>query len=298
MTRYPLMVAALLVSGVAAADPNDFQIYKLGNPNSGGGSVGYDASSNANFRAFARYLGAGLSSSNLAPPETLGHSGMSISVEESLIFFSTDPKLMPTEQKYGGSIIDVPSVHIRKGLPLSFEIGGKMGWFDKSRMGVGTLELKWALNEGFTYLPDIAVRGSITKLINSRDFDLTIGGVDLGIGKQFAIGGMITLTPYVGWNLLFVGASSDNVDFNPTRTPAQADDPSMQFTNIYTYDSLPAVSNSHNRFYGGLRFKAAPLVLTAEASYSVIGKFKDKTTNADVDVPSLFALNFALGIEF
>jgi hypothetical protein len=297
MTRL-LTLAASLLTLSASADPYDFQIFKLGNPQNGAGSVGYNAAANGNFRVFARYLAAGLTSSNLAPPGSLGHSGMAISIENTLPFYNSDPNLMPIEGKYGGPFINIPTVHIRKGLPLSFEIGGKMGWYEKSRMGVGTLELKWAINEGFTYLPDIAVRGSITKLINSRDFDVTVGGVDLGIGKQFAIGGMITLTPYVGWNLLFVGASTDNVDFNPNRTPAMADDPTMQFTNIYTYDSLPAISNSHNRFYGGLRFKAAPLVLTAEVSYSVIGKFKDKTTNADREVPSLLALNGAIGLEF
>lgn len=297
MTRLLYLTASLL-SLTALADPYDFQVYKLGNPNNGTGSVGFSAQANGNFRVFARYLAAGIASSNLAPPGSLGHSGMAISIEDSLVFFSGDQNIMPTEGKYGGPFINIPSVHIRKGLPLSFEIGGKMGWYEKSRMGVGTIELKWSLNEGFTYLPDIAVRGSVTKLINSRDFDVTVGGVDLGIGKQFAIGGMLTLTPYVGWNLLFVGASTDNVDFNPARSPAMADDPTAQFTNIYTYDSLPAVSNSHNRFYGGLRFKSAPLVLTAEISYSVIGKFKDKMTNADREVPSLLAMNAAIGLEF
>jgi hypothetical protein len=293
---FRLVATVLSLLGLAAAaDPYDYQIYKLGNPVAGG--TGYAEAANANFRTFVRYLAAGLASSNLAPPETLGHSGMAVSAELSVPMFTNDGTL-PTEGKYSGPGMLIPSVHIRKGLPLSFELGAKMGWVEKSRMGVGTIELKWAVNEGFTYLPDIAVRGSITKLINSRDFDVTVGGLDLGIGKQFAIGGMITFTPYVGWNLLFVGASSNNVDFNPGRSPAQADDPAAQFTDIYTYDNLQAAQNSHNRFYGGLRFRGGPLVLTAELSYSVIGKFKDSNTGTDREVPSLLALNGAIGLEF
>src|SRR5205807_936694 len=97
------------------------------------------------------------------------------------------------------NVILIPSVHIRKGLPFSFELGARVGWIEQSRMYVGMLELKWALNEGFTYLPDIAVGGRIAKLMNSRDFDLTTGGLDVSVGKQFAIAGMVTLTPYVGW---------------------------------------------------------------------------------------------------
>ncbi len=291
-----LLALAVSLTGLASlADPYDYQIYKLGNPVSGG--TGYTADANGNFRVMCRYLGAGLSSVNLAPPETLGHSGMSVNAELSTIWFNTSG-ILPLEGSYGGPVMLLPSVHIRKGLPLSFELGARMGWVEKSRMGAGTIELKWALNEGFTYLPDIAVRGSITKLINSRDFDLTVGGVDLGIGKQFAIGGMITLTPYVGWQLLFVGASSNNVDFNPNRSPRDADNPDLQFKDIYTYDNLPAISNSHNRFYGGLRFRGGPLVITLEVSYSVIGKFRDSTTGADRDVPSLLATNGAIGLEF
>ncbi len=109
---------------------------------------------------------------------------------------------------------------------------------------------------------------------------------------------MITLTPYVGWNLLFVGASSNNVDFNPKRSPHDADLPDQQFTDIFTYDNLPAAQNSHNRFYGGRALRGGPLVLTGEVSYSVIGKFKDKNTDTDREVPSLLALNAAIGLEF
>ena len=71
-----------------------------------------------------------------------------------------------------------------------------------------TIEAKWALNEGFLYFPDLAVRGFGTQLIGSREFNLTVAGFDLGIGKQIPVMGMCTITPYLGWSSVWVAASS------------------------------------------------------------------------------------------
>ncbi len=298
-------VCGLLLAPAAFADPYDFRISDLGNPLLGG--FNYQPAANANFRVFARQLGAALTSVNLSPPETLGHSGFAFTVEASVVSFGNQKVLLPTENRDFRGPMWIPSIHVRKGLPFSFELGARGAWIEKSRMGAGTLELKWAVNEGFTYLPDIAVRGNITKLLNSRDFDITAGGVDLGVGKQFALGGMVTLTPYIGWNLVFVGASTGNVDFHPGRTLAESDKPSTnpqeQFKDIYVFDTLEALNNSHNRFYGGARFIGGVVIIGAEVSYSVIGSFLDKPvaaggTGLQVEVPSVLAINLTLGLDF
>ena len=241
MGRLFCVVAALL-SATAVADPYDFQIFKLGNPSSSG--VGFTDRANGNFRVFARQLAAAISSVNLSPPETLGHAGFAFSADLSVVSIAQDANgndgiIWPTRSALGSPLL-IPSVHVRKGLPFSFELGGRIGWLEQSRMAVGTIELKWAINEGFTYLPDIGITGRLTKLVNSRDFDLTVGGVDIGVGKQFALGGMVTVTPYVGWNLQFVGASTGPVDFNPQRSAAESEQPDQKFKDIYVYDGLDA----------------------------------------------------------
>lgn len=300
-----LVGAALLVASAASADPYDFQIADLGNPYVGG--FNYTAAANSNFRVFARQLGAALTSVNLAPPETLGHSGFAFNAELSVVDFGNQTVKLPVENKDFKGPLFIPSVHIRKGLPFSFELGARGAWIEKSRMGAGTLELKWAVNEGFTFLPDIAVRGNITKLLNSRNFDVTAGGLDIGIGKQFALAGMVTLTPYIGWNLIFVGASSGNVDFHPGRTLAESDAPTNNpstgtpapgIRDVYVFESMQAINNTHNRFYGGIRFIGGVAMICVEASYSVIGKFRDKTTGLEVDVPSVLTFNATIGLDF
>jgi hypothetical protein len=312
-----LLVLALLVAGTAAADDNDFRIYKLGNPQMGG--TGYTPAANGNYRVFAREFAAAMTSATLMPPETLGHAGFAFAAEISVVNITEDKQgvngvTMPTQRAVQCDVNDmcgngggwkngmsspllIPSVHVRKGLPYSFELGGRIGWIQNSRMFMGMLELKWALNEGFTYLPDISVGGRVAKLINSTDFDLTTGGLDVSIGKQFALGGMLTLTPYVGWNLMFVGSTTNPVDFNPQRALGAAEMPANQFTDIYVYDSLQASQNTHNRFYGGLRLVSKPFMIGIEASYTVIGAFTDATTGVSRQVPAVAAGNAMVGVD-
>lgn len=298
MSRF-LALTLFAVAATASADPKDFRIYKLGNPVAGG--TGYTPDANGNYRVFARQLAAAISSVTLMPPETLGHAGFAFSAELSVVDIkqSADPAqgiMFPTQTALNGPVL-IPSVHIRKGLPYSFELGARVGWFGDSRMFTGMLELKWALNEGFTYLPDIAVGGRIAKIINSRDFDVTTGGLDVSVGKQFALGGMVTLTPYVGWNLMFVGSTSNPVDFDPHRSLGQSEDPADQFRDIYVYDSVPSSANTHNRFYGGFRFVSSPIMFGAEISYTLIGSFRDVTTGTERAVPSVLAGNFMNGVD-
>ena len=305
MSRRLLLLLGALTSSSAVADAYDFRIYQLGNPREN--STGSTPQANAAFRAFSKRLAAAMSSVNLAPPETLGHSAFAISAELSVVDIGgqTAPNQIPTKMGINGPIL-LPSIHIRKGLPWSFELGVRAAWFEKSRMGLGTVELKWALNEGFTYLPDICVKASITKILNSRDFDVTAGGLDLGIGKQFAISGMVTLTPYIGWNLTFVGASSNNVDFNPNRSLAESDQPNAQFTDYYVYDSVLAANNTNNRFYGGVRFIAGVVMLGFEFSYTTLGSFTDSQigtvdatcTGRAVCMPPVLAYNGTIGFDF
>lgn len=299
MFRRSCLLLIALTSISALADAYDFQIYQLGNPAT-------SDMADANFRYFSRTMAAAVTSVNGAPAATLGHSGFAVTAELSMVFLQqtvnlqpTDPTAPATSMPTTGAIdhpMLLPSVHLRKGLPWSFELGVRAGWIERSRMGTGTLELKWALNEGFTYLPDIAVRGHITKILNSRDFDLTAGGLDLGIGKKFAIGGMVTLTPYVGWNLVFVGASSGTVDFNPGRSLADAQSPN-NFTGYGVFQSVLAAQNTNNRFYGGFRFIGGYLQLGVEFSYTVLGSFVD-AKRGKIEMPAVPALNFNLGFDF
>jgi len=290
------MALATLVSGVAYADKNDIQISKLGNPNQA--AVTYDATANSNFQAFARTFGAAITSANLMPPETLGHSGFNANVELSVISLPSET-VIPTEGEQPGAVL-MPSFHVRKGLPFSIEVGGRVGWVERSRMLAATGEVKWAVNEGFTYLPDIGVRGHVTRLAGVRDFSLTAVGVDAGVGKQFPLGGMVTLTPYGGLDFTFVGADSTNIDFDPERPFEDTLDPLDALQNTGVYRRVGFSSNMNQRIYGGVRFIGGVLQLGAEISVSRLGSVKmtDSETSDTRALTSVLTFNTSLGLDF
>jgi hypothetical protein len=292
------MALVTLLSGAAAhADKNDLRLVKLGNPDSSG--LNASATANADFQSFARAMSASLTSANLMPPETLGHAAFNVNAELSVVSLPSSIRI-PTEGDQPGTVL-VPSLHVRKGLPFSVELGGRVGWVEKSRMVAATGEAKWAVNEGFTYLPDIGVRGHVTKLMGAQDLSLTAVGLDAGIGKQFPLGGMVTLTPYGGLDFTFVSAESSLLDFDPTRSPGEAlgNNSLDAFKDTGSFGRLHYSDNMIQRIYGGARFVGGVLQLGAEISFTRLGSAPVEDGLEETrGLPTVVTFNTSLGLDF
>jgi hypothetical protein len=286
-------LAAVLSGTAALADAYDLQIEKLGNPTPE--AAAYNAAANAQFRAFARTFGAALTSANLMPPETVGHAAFNVNAELSVVGLSSET-VLPTEDAQPGSLL-VPALHVRKGLPFSLELGARVAWIEKSSMVAGTGELKWAVNEGFTWLPDVAVRAHVTRLFGNRAFDLTAAGLDFGVGKQFPIGGMITLTPYGGLDLVGINASTSILDFRQSRPYQETvTSPLAGLEDTGVYERVDFDVNQ--RIYGGVRFIGGALQLGAEISFSRLGSVEVAGEAESRGVPGVFAFSTSLGLDF
>ncbi|RKG96648.1 hypothetical protein D7V97_35345 [Corallococcus sp. CA053C] len=295
-----LVLATALCGAAAHADDNDLSIARFGVDRRDGSAIitpEQFTQASADFRAFARTFGAVMTSANLMPPRTTGHSGYAFNAELSVVSLPESVAL-PTEKAQPGSVL-VPSLHVRKGLPFSLELGGRVGWVEKSSMVTATGELKWAVNEGFTYLPDVGARLHVTKLFGAHDLDLTTTGLDIGLGKQFPLGGMVTLTPYGGLDLNFVSAASRTLDFDPGRSlgDAAGDQSRDALINTGAYARVSAGDNLTPRFYVGGRFIGGALQLGAEFSVTNLGSF-DVAGADSRDLPSVVAFNTTLGLDF
>jgi hypothetical protein len=293
-----LALAAWVSGAAASADDNDLRIVELGHPV--GVGARQNPAGNADFQAFARVMGAAITSVTLMPPETTGHSAWAANAELSVVSLpSRDSAFIPTESAQPSTVL-IPSFHVRKGLPFSLELGGRVGWVEKSSQVVGTGELKWAVNEGFTWLPDIGVRGHVTKLFGARDLSLTVMGLDIGVGKQFPLGGMVTLTPYGGLDLGFVGATTSRLDFNPERSfeESTGGDSRAALDNTSAYDKVSFSDNMNQRLYGGVRFIGGVLQLGAELSLTRTGSVEVPGESESRGVPAVFAFNTTLGLDF
>ncbi len=291
-----LALAALTSGAVAYADDNDLRIAELGNPV--GVGARQNAAGDADFQAFARVMGAAITSVNLMPPESTGHSAWAVNAELSVVSLP-DSVRIPTETQQPATVL-IPSFHVRKGLPFSLELGGRVGWVEKSSQIVGTGELKWAVNEGFTWLPDVGVRGHVTKLFGARDLSLTVVGLDIGVGKQFPLGGMVTLTPYGGLDLGFVGATTSRLDFNPERSfeDSTGNASRAALDNTEAYEKVSFSDNMNQRIYGGVRFIGGVLQLGAELSLTRTGSVEVPGEAESRGVPAVFAFNTTLGLDF
>jgi hypothetical protein len=190
----------------------------------------------------------------------------------------------------------LPSFHVRKALPFSLELGGRMIYLSQSSMYAAQAEAKWALNEGFAYLPDVAVRAAWTQLFGQRDWNLGSGDVDLMLSKRWGVNGVTSFTPYLAARFTFVNASTDTMDFGPSVGAAPGQAPTTQAR-------FPTLRAGFYRTTVGLRFTAGAVSLAAEGTYRGGSTFSGKKAPTAGEYPefelaSSWGSAFKLGFEW
>ncbi len=188
------------------------------------------------FRNLVAQLGRAFAPKLLAPAETLGYNGFYIGIEGSLIpidqgasywIYGTEGEQAARDagtaitDREPASTLFVPALHVRKGLPLGAEFGTQLHWMSASELfGLG-LDVKVAPFEGFFsgvgYLPSIAARGSVTRLLGDDELNLTVIGFDVSASKAFGVWGQVEIAPFAGWQYMWIIADTEVVDFTPER---------------------------------------------------------------------------------
>lgn len=210
----------------------------------------------------------------LAPAETLGINGFELALEGTVAplynrrdywvgkLYPTDTNTVSVSEGKPQSSVVIPRLHLRKGLPFSFEIGTQVAYVPDSSLFTVGAEIKWAFQEGFRYIPDFALRFSINHMVGSRDFELTTGGWDISISKAFGLGGSLSLTPYIGYNMLFIDATAQAVLVLADPNIAAEHDENFNFKRMRWQDNI------HNRFFVGCRLVTYIFQFAAEGVFS------------------------------
>ncbi len=312
MRRLALLAAAVLAvaaAPAARAEPLDIDLSRLGAPdpsvwtsvNPGGVANGYNAllarGARQRFALLSAEMGLALSSAILHPASTTGHSGFAVDLEVATMSVHPDP-VGATTTGYANTPwatasspptqLYLPSVHVRKGLPFSFEVGGRFIYLAGSNAFAGQGELKWAIVEGFDYLPDVAVRGAYTRLFGVKDWSLSTTDVDVMVSKRFGLMGVTSLTPYVAARFTWVDASSERIDFAPGTHAAQ---------DLSTSAEFPTFKMNVYRTTAGLRFTAYSVSMALEGTYFA-GASSTSKSYEDVKVKSSFGGAAKLGWEW
>lgn len=291
-----------LVPGFARANSNDIEAFRLGNPSTD------PAGANGRFRLLSTDLAMAFTPTPMHPGETLGRSGasMEIGLRMSQIHDSAtvdgDGSCRATADGCRAWVTEgtvdklflMPMIQVRKGLPFSFEFETKFQYLMDSEMFAATAGLRWVLNEGFDFLPDVSVGGQGTRIMGVREIGIITAGLDVTIGKWFSLGGMGVLAPYAGWQRVWVSAISEVIDFDPANElldNATADDT--------IFEDVLIGENFFDRFFVGFRFNAYVVQVSAEMTYQPTHKLTIVGNNAGFpDQGSSLSFAGKLGLDF
>ena len=224
MSRLALLAAAVLAAAAAPtarAESLDVDLSRLGPPdpqvwttvyflNTGGTLTPADASKLASearqrFAILSTELALALSSAVLQPASTTGYAGFAVDLEVASMPVHSDPvgvatagysnKVWPTDTQPGALLM--PSIHVRKALPFSFEVGGRLIYLPSSNAYAAQGEAQRAVKEGVDWVADVAFRGAYTQLFGVKGWNLSATDLDLMVSRRWAIMGVTSLRPYL-----------------------------------------------------------------------------------------------------
>jgi hypothetical protein len=147
--------------------------------------------SQTEFANLAKDFTAAASYKGVAPAEPLGIVGFDVGIELS----STDLQHADIWQKavYDHASVYMPKVHVHKGLPFNVDVAASLTAVPGSDIKLVGAEIKYAIIEGGTATPALAIRGAATRLYGVSQLDLETRSVELLVSKGF-----VMLTPYAG----------------------------------------------------------------------------------------------------
>jgi hypothetical protein len=211
-----------VVASTAGANPMDLTLSRLhieyDNPATPGRDFRADQSA---FRALSSEYGLAIAPPPIVPAETVGYAGFYFAFEASLTTINssndqTNVWQRGTEDQSPDAVLFVPSIHVRKGLPFSFELGTSVSYVAATEQVLIGADVRWALLEGYRegwkgYFPDIAVRGAVNRLMGEDEMDMTVIGLDVLLSYPFAVSGMMTITPFLGYQWVHIIADNSLV---------------------------------------------------------------------------------------
>jgi hypothetical protein len=298
--RGPLAALTALIAGslcaprLAAADENDLVMSRLATRiTDSDGRVLAVVGQNLEFRALSSQLGVVLAPHLLTPADTLGFAGFQFSADVSQTTIdSLEPYwrvLAGTRDPggtnriaHGASSLRTVGLFAHKGLWLpapSFELGAGAVHLVGSTIWAAQLYGKLAVHEGFHDLPipSIAVRAGVSRMMNQRELDLTIGSFDVTVSRHFGISGTWRLDPFAGWNLLVIVPRSQVIDATPDVDPL---DPGNQMDVANNFVFRDQSSITRQRLLVGTKLQYAVLQLTLEAQFALAGSSVDSHPGA------------------
>jgi hypothetical protein len=329
MRRPQALIAAALAlaaSAAGAVEPLDLDITRLGPPNASiwtradpslataqADQLASDA--RMRFAMLSSELALSLAASLLEPAATIGLAGFAFDLEVASTAVHKDvvgtgpdfpqgsatpafPRdYWPTHSKTPAELV-VPSFHVRKAFPYSLELGGRIIHIAQTSYVAAQITGKWAIQEGYAAIPDVAVLLAHTIFLGQKDLNLSSTDYTLLVSKRFGVNAVTSLTPYLAARFLRVHASSDPIGYAPDYTASGAPAPSPPAAVVADAGQFPSLAQTLYRTTLGLRMTAFATTMALEGTWFGGGHYQATSSYPEYRLQSSLGGAFKFGFEF
>jgi len=161
----------------------------------------------ADFEAIAEDLVAAIDYKAVVPAEATGIAGFGFGL--ILNYTPVDDEDAWDRATAGQADIKeigLVGLGVTKGLPFGIDVGAFYSEIPSTDISLFGAEIRYAILEGGTASPALAIRGSYSKVSGIDSFDLESKAIDISVSKGF-----VFLTPYLGIGQVFGEADPNNI---------------------------------------------------------------------------------------
>lgn len=264
----------------------------------------YDRYAQERFARFATDLAFAITPLPAGLSSTSGDAGLNASLSIDVAFISPRQRfsdgtvlpVWPTVQAAPSSLT-MTTLHLRKGLPMSIQVGTDVSWVTGSAMFAPTAWVQWSPLEGLRKIPAVSIRGLTTVLLGTGDLMMVVGGWDVGTSYKIPIRGRMEAGVFLGYQQLGLAASTQNVDFLPAKENAKSPLSDDTVFESLKYGSPLIPTTRLSRIYFGAQLRMSVAVVGFDVAYG--------TANNDIGgpIPTKYSLTswkmgFRAGVLF
>ncbi len=209
----------LMMSTALAVWPDDVTLSALSHI---GDTPVHDPAEAGNYQVYktvVQELGVTVANKPIYPAETLGINGFEVGLTSTLAFTSGEKNSLDDISTWDRVHVNgdsqnntwVPGIMVRKGLPMSLELGANFNWLAYSRQTVLGGFVRAAPLEGYRLAPDIAVQVGYAGYIGNDELELGVLDWSGTISYTLPFGTLVgihhaTFAPYLGAGQLIIHA--------------------------------------------------------------------------------------------
>lgn len=190
----PILALSVLPSVAHAEFPERISVWAM--EDFGGArteAVDGDDYVTSGWREVSLELGSTISNKAVAPARTLGVAGFHVGVGTTFAHLpgrwedSENPdgwELMDPDED-APSLLFLPNIQVRKGLPASLEVGANFGWLGGTETAFVGGYGRWGIVEGYRILPDVSVQVGYAGYVGNDEME--VGALDMSASVGYTL---------------------------------------------------------------------------------------------------------------